>query len=1024
MNPRELVLLNPYSYPGQNSLVLANEDMACWLNGFSALWHPAALWQAVKPPRCETPYDHEDPKPGFLYAVPEAPPLILPDDWEQRVKDNGAIAFRVTTDRTTTLHNLREALQTHPEKTAGLDKLLDLPGDQVTPFFGLGLGHLLLGALSEAMEHENLLEHDAFWDDVQSAVASLGGLPYTPMRPPASDPGTSYPSDYEQYNPAPEAQEFPPEQANPEPAASSEFEEFAPPQNESAEQTGASSVQEAIVPPPDAWYTSLQNAANRLVSAREVLYPVTIHLLDVLILDEKRLDGPWPDSLTSGLGLNVVACGALLEKLAQHHPERFAELRQRMETDAAEVCGGCYVEREEPLLPVDSQLWNLVKGQAASRAVLGRDIQVFARRRFGLHPQLPLFLSGTGITRALALTLDESGNTGPQYQACVVGWPSPDGKQLDVFVRQPHSVDSAQTFFNLGHYWFKTTREDQTATLAFVHTVNPPAPWYHDMVQLGRLAPVLGLWTTFTRYFNETTASEQAQALSPDEFHADFLGERTNAHLAAPVSEFAEHARLRRRIDVCWTLAALHRGLAGRNSPLHIDKDLGPLEDAVEETFGMVDADRLRATVGRLAELEQMIAAALSERLQVRAADNQPGHMILNPCSFARRVALEFDGVKDALPIADPVKACQLDGEHLRLVVEVPALGFAWIPRSGPPGTPKPPMRLRLADANMVRNEFFEAEIDPATGGLRGIRDRRTMINRLAQRLVFNPGSTMRASRVQVTSPGPALGEIVTEGTLVGEHEQVLARFRQRFRAWLGRPVLELRVEIMPEQPPAGYPWHAYYGARFAWRDERAFLLRSASGTGYVTSHIRPQSPDYLELRMARQGTVIFPGGLPFHQRHEGRMLDVILIPEGEKATTFDLAIALDREQPMQTALGIVTPVPVVPTSKGPPHIGATGWLFHLDAPNLLLSRLHPGGLEVPVSSDEPPRDQTDAVTARLLECAGHSGHAEFRCVRNPTRAVLLNARGNFLIDASASGDGAFFEVSPGDLVQLQVEFS
>jgi hypothetical protein len=192
---------------------------------------------------------------------------------------------------------------------------------------------------------------------------------------------------------------------------------------------------------------------------------------------------------------------------------------------------------------------------------------------------------------------------------------------------------------------------------------------------------------------------------------------------------------------------------------------------------------------------------------------------------------------------------------------------------------------------------------------------------------------------------------------------------------------------------------------------------------GYLTTHLRPQSPEYVELRMGRQGTVIFPGGLPFHQRQEGRMLDVILMPEGEKTTTFDLGIALDREQPTQTALGFITPALVIPTSKGPPHIGAMGWLFHLDAPNLMLSRLHPGGLEVPVSSEEPPRDLSDAVTVRLLECAGQSGQAELRCVRNPTRAVILNARGNTLIETSASGDAVFFEVTPGDLVQVQVEF-
>src|SRR5262249_399173 len=147
------------------------------------------------------------------------------------------------------------------------------------------------------------------------------------------------------------------------------------------------------------------------------------------------------------------------------------------------------------------------------------------------------------------------------------------------------------------------------------------------------------------------------------------------------------------------------------------------------------------------------------------------------------------------------------------------------------------------------------------TGGLRAIFDRRSQINRLGQRLVFNPGSTMRATRVQIISAGPALGEVISEGHLLGEQQQVLARFRQRFPAWLGRPAVELRIEIYPEQPAAAYPWHAYYGARFAWRDERATLLRGVGGTGHVSTAPRPETPDFLELRQGRQSTVLFSGG-------------------------------------------------------------------------------------------------------------------------------------------------------------------
>ena len=75
----------------------------------------------------------------------------------------------------------------------------------------------------------------------------------------------------------------------------------------------------------------------------------------------------------------------------------------------------------------------------------------------------------------------------------------------------------------------------------------------------------------------------------------------------------------------------------------------------------------------------------------------------------------------------------------------------------------------------------------------------------------------------------------------------------------------------------------------------------------------------------------------------------------------------------MQTALGMVTPVPmVIPTAKGPPHVGAAGWLFHLDATNLLLSSIRPAP------------DGADAVLVRLLESSVHGGPAEFRCVRDP----------------------------------------
>ncbi len=1013
--PHELVLLSPYRYPAQTPLTLANEDMACWLNGMTALWHPAVLWRAKGPPRCDAPYDHEQPRPGCVYAVPESPPSYLPDDWHERVRAAGAVAFQATTDRQTTLANLRAALSAEGAPELGWPAAFEQAGEATGSLIGLGWGHLLQATLSEAMEHENLLDPAGFWDDVQYAVAQLAGLPYTPASQALAEgaPAGRAP-DY----PAPrEAGWYDGGASTGEPAADAAG--FTPATLEATPTT--EHVREGL-PPAEAahapsWRRTLEAAAAKLVSAREVLYPVAIHLLDLHLPEAAAEEPAWAAALEQGVPVNLVASTQLLEALAERHPDRMEQLRAAVQAGKAEVCGGPYVEREDPLLPIDSQLWNLRHGLDRARELLGADVRVFARRRFGFHPQTPLFLTTNGLTKAIFLTFDESAAV-PTYGQCVVSWPSPDGKQVDAFTRTPRPADSAETFFNLGHFWFKTTREDHAATLCLLHRPGTTAPWYADLLELNRLAPFLGTWETFSSYFSQVYAGEYPPSLSADEFHYDYLSERIEAHRPDPVSGFATRLRQRRRLDACFTYAALHRALAGTRDPLRAEDELRALEYELEGPPDAIDP-------GRLDALERRITTALSDRLQSRAQPNQPGYLLLNPCAFARRVVLELGPARRPLPIGGIVKACQLDGDQVRAVVEVPALGFAWLPREGPPGTAPMASRLRLGDqaSNSIRNEFFEAEVDPVTGGLKAIRDHRTRINRLGQQLVFNPGSRMVVKDVRVTSAGPALGEIIAEGVLIGEQDQVLADYRQRLRAWMGRPLLEMRIELTPAQPPAGYGWHAYYGARFAWREERAALYRSINGSPFFSTHPRPQSPDYLEIRLPPQNVAILTGGLPFHQRQGGRMVDVILVPEGEKAAEFELGIVLDRDQPIQTALGYASPVAVVPTTKGPPHVGASGWLFHVDASNLLMTRMVPGRMEVREGA-EPPPGPADAVTARFLECANYSGFAEFRCVRDPVRAVLLDGRGQHLVQANTHGDVVNLEVSPNDLVHVQVEFS
>jgi hypothetical protein len=554
--------------------------------------------------------------------------------------------------------------------------------------------------------------------------------------------------------------------------------------------------------------------------------------------------------------------------------------------------------------------------------------------------------------------------------------------------------------------------QDSSATLALLHRSKSAHTCYTDWLALSRLAPVFGRWTTLSKYLETVNPGEYLSPGTPDDFHGDYLVERCPPTVAAgdqppvvsglqcadPVSGFAQRLRVRRQLDSAWTLAALYRGMGGQVAG---EEGLSDWEDTFESAAGA--SDQINGALGK-------IAVELSARLTARAAPGQPSFLVLNPCAFTRRIALELHDAQP--PQGGPVKACQIEGSAARLVVEVPAFGFVHIPRAGGAVATQTLSRMRLADEHAVRNEFFEAEIDQASGGLKAIRDVRTRVGRLGQQLVFNPGSTMRAKEISVTASGPALGEIIADGVLCDAQDEVLATFRQRFRAWIGRPTLELQIEIRPTRPPRGYPWHAYFGCRFAWRDERLTLLRGMLGTSYVTSYTRPETPDYLELRQGRQSTAIFPGGLPFHQRNGNRMLDVILIPEGETAQMFELGIALDREFPMQTALGLVTPAPVLAIDRGPPPIGVTGWLFHLDAPDLMLSTLRPA------------ENGADAVLARLLECGFGGGPAQLRCVRSPQRAFLVDGCGEKLSDLHIEGDAVNLDIPRNELAQVRIEFT
>ena len=141
----------------------------------------------------------------------------------------------------------------------------------------------------------------------------------------------------------------------------------------------------------------------------------------------------------------------------------------------------------------------------------------------------------------------------------------------------------------------------------------------------------------------------------------------------------------------------------------------------------------------------------------------------------------------------------------------------------------------------------------------------------------------------------------------------------------------------------------------------------------------------------------------------------MILVPEGETAKVFDISLGMEREFPAQTALGAATPTTVVPTEKGPPHIGPSGWLFHLDAPNVMVTSVRPAN---------PSEGASAAIVARLIETTTFAGMAELRCVKNPMKACTLDGNGNPLTELSITGDAVTLDLGGSEMAQVRVEFA
>ncbi len=748
----------------------------------------------------------------------------------------------------------------------------------------------------------------------------------------------------------------------------------------------------------------LQRSFDILVEGREYFYPTEATLIDLVLVAPSTLGGELEKTLTEEHPLNLLIDGNTLRDLAECSPHTLELLRQRLKNGSACIVGGENIWEELPLLPVEELFQALRDGLATYRELLGKPPSLFGRRRFGLSPILPQILQSFGYRAALHFTLDDG--TFPTSSQSRIRWEGIGPAVIDAVARVPLDASADETFLRFGAKAGEALDLDQSVAIIFAHWPGKVSPWFGDLKRVTSFSHVLGQFATLAEFLAKSYYAGQNRKYLPHEYRSPYLRQDVARQAPAPISSWVRRHRqhmVTQAQEAEWAVIKLLR--ANRSG---------------------------KPSSGPAAQVLASLTGAGSEsQLQ--------GSLVLNPWSFPRLCLVSWPASVPLPRPGGPIQAAGVLGNKPAVLVQVPAMGFAWVgpdPDTAAEEKTRPHIWQRmwrsakksgppLVQDHTLQNEFMQVRINPVTGAIRSIRSLLSGANalgaELALRLPTPEGpragddveafyTLMACDGVEILSPGPVAGEVVTRGRLVTRSGRLVARYEQKLSLWVNRPWLEMDILLQPIELPQGDPWRHYYCVRFAWADATCALHAGIGWTYQKYEGDRIESPFYIDIRGERSSFTILCGGLPYHRPVDVRKLDTLLVVRGETETRFRIGIAADVPHPAEVAMDFLAPPPDV-VSEVPKPRNIQGWFFHISARNVIATHW----------STRHTDDGEAVLTVRLLETEGREGTLRLRCFRNPKAARKVNFAGETLTELVLEEDTVLVDIKPFEWCQVEV---